>query len=54
MIKIDKKITNQASNEEYHNDLFVIEASTYGTPEKSVDEILLETAILYGRAVEEA
>ena len=54
MKKIDKKITNQASNEEYHNDLFVIEASTYGTLEKGIGVILLETALLYGRAVEEA
>lgn len=54
MIKIEKKITNQASYEAYLNDLFVMAVSSHGTPEKSVDEILLETAILYGRAVEEA
>ena len=42
-----EKIYNQASYEAYLNDLFVLAVSTHGTPEKSVDEILLETAILY-------
>jgi type I site-specific restriction endonuclease len=50
----DKKIITIAFYEAYLNDLFVLAVSTHGTPEKSVDEILLETAILYGRAVEEA
>lgn len=50
----NEKIYNQASYEAYLNDLFVMTVSSNGTPEKSVDEILLETAILYGRAVEEA
>ena len=54
MKNIDKKLTTQTSYEAYLNDLFVMAMNTHGTPEKSVDEILLETAILYGRAVEEA
>lgn len=49
-----EKITNQASYEEYLNELFVVAVSAHGTPTKSIDEILLEAAILYGRAVEEA
>ena len=46
--------SNQASYEAYLNDLFVLAVSTHGTPEKSIDEILLETAISYERTVEEA
>ena len=50
----DKKIITIAFYEAYLNDLFVLAVSAHGTPEKSIDEILLETAFLYGRAVEEA
>ena len=53
-IMAKEKINNNASYEAYLNGLFVMAVSSHGTPEKSVDEILLETAILYGRAVEEA
>ena len=49
-----EKIYNQASYEAYLNDLFVLAVSAHETPEKSIDEILQETAFLYGRAVEEA
>lgn len=51
---VNKKIINQASYEEYLNELFAVAVSTHGTPTKSIDEILLEVAILHGRAVEEA
>ena len=54
MKNIDKKLTTQTSYEAYLNDLFVMAVSSHGTPEKSIDEILLETALLYGRAVEVA
>lgn len=53
-IMAKEKINNNASYEAYLNDLFVLAVTTHGTLEKSIDEILLETALLYGRAVEEA
>lgn len=48
------KITDQASYEAYLKDLFVLATVTQGTPTKSIDEILLDKALSYGRAVDEA
>lgn len=45
---------NPASYEAYLNALFVDAVNTQGTPNKSIDEILLAKAMCYGRAVDEA
>lgn len=47
-------INDQTSKEAYLNALFVDAINTQGTPEKSIDEILLAKAVSYGRAVDEA
>lgn len=47
-------INDQTSKEAYLNALFVDAVNTQGTPEKSIDEILLAKAVSYGRAVDEA
>lgn len=48
------KITDQASFEAYLKDLFVLATVSRGTPTKSIDEVLLDKALSYGRAVDEA
>lgn len=48
------QITDQASYEAYLKDLFVLATVTQGTLTKSIDEILLDKALSYGRAVDEA
>ncbi len=47
-------LETQASYEAYLNDLFVQAVTMRGTPTKSINEILLARALLYGRAVDEA
>lgn len=49
-----EKINNHASYEEYLNDLFVVAESTHRAPTKSINEILLEKAMSYGCADDEA
>ena len=40
--------------EAYLNELYVDAVTIHGTPTKSISEILLDKAVLYGRNVEEA
>lgn len=53
-MKKKNKITDLASNEAYLNDLFVAAVSNQGSVTKSVNEVLLDIALSYGRAVADA
>ena len=48
------KIADKASFEEYLDRLFIDAVTHNGTTGKSIDEILLEKAVSYGRAVDKA
>ena len=52
--KINIKIADKASFEEYLDRLFTDAVTHNGTTGKSIDEILLEKAVSYGRAVDKA
>ena len=52
--KINIKIADKASFEEYLDRLFIDAVTHNGTTGKSIDEILLEKAVSYGRAVDKA
>lgn len=47
-------INELASYEAYLNDLFVAAVSNQGSVTKSVNEVLLDIALSYGRAVDDA
>ena len=47
-------IANQTSFKEYLNRLFADAVSNHGTTGKSINEILLEKAVSYGRAINDA
>ena len=47
-------INDQVSFEAYLNELFTMSVTTNGTQNKSLDEILLEKAMSYGRAIDDA
>lgn len=53
-MKKKNKITDLASYEAYLNDLFVAAVSNQGSVTKSVNEVLLDIALSYGRAVADA
>lgn len=49
-----KTIVDKASFEEYLNRLFADAVTNHGTIRKSINEILLEKAVSYGRAINDA
>lgn len=52
--KFNIKIADKASFEEYLDRLFTDAVTLNGTTDKSIDEILLEKAVSYGRAIDDA
>lgn len=46
--------TNKEAFEQYLNRLFTDAVTNYGTTSKSLSEILLEKAVSYGRAIDDA
>lgn len=47
-------LSDKESFEQYLNRLFIDAVTNYGTTSKSLSEILLEKAVSYGRAIDDA